>query len=45
MLWSAEFSNLYLAVYQIRDKAGKELHQKIEKIVFRTVEVTEQDGT
>lgn len=41
--WSSEFPNLYTATFSLIKK-GKEVHQVIKKIGFRTVEVKERDG-
>jgi hypothetical protein len=42
-LWSAEFPNLYKAIFTIYDK-DKIIHTVIKKFGFRTIEVKQRDG-
>lgn len=43
-LWSPEFPKLYTVQFSLLDNKENLLHQTLEKIGFRTVEVREQDG-
>lgn len=42
--WTSETPNLYNAVFKLKDRKGKTIHQVSEKFGFRTVEVREKDG-
>jgi len=42
--WSPEFPNLYVAKFQLVDKAGNIINECSERIGFRTIEVHESDG-
>lgn len=42
--WHAEDPNLYKLVAQITDAAGKVVHEEVEKIGFRTIELRKGDG-
>ena len=44
LLWSAEYPNLYTAVFALKDKNGKELHREQQKFGFRTIETRTSDG-
>ncbi|MDD4191213.1 MAG: glycoside hydrolase family 2 TIM barrel-domain containing protein, partial [Mangrovibacterium sp.] len=42
--WSPEFPNLYQVVFSLLDPDNRIIHQRTERVGFRTVEVRESDG-